>query len=159
MNPRSIRPPVHTRSVLARPALALLVLAITPPLQAQDPAKVSPDMYKCTFENEHARLCEVTVPAGARIPSHSHPQHLVYVLEPGKARISPTAGEAAEVDFTTGQTLWIPAETHHAENIGDTEVKLLVIEFKALKTNAPMKDMPMKDMPMKDKLKQEAQKE
>lgn len=141
------------------PALALLALAITAPLQAQDPVKVAPDMYSCMFENEHARLCEVTVKAGAKIAPHSHPQHLVYVLAPGKARISPVGGEAAEVDFTTGQALWIPAETHHAENIGDTEVKLLVIEFKALKTNAPKPDTSMKDMPMMDMPKQEAQKE
>lgn len=145
------------------PALALLVLAITAPLQAQDPAKAAPDMYDCTFENEHARLCEITIKAGAKIPDHSHPQHLLYVLAPGKARIHPAGGEAVEVDFTTGQTVWAAAETHHAENIGDTEVKLLMVEFKALKTNAPMKDMPMEDAskgaPMEDKLKQEAQKE
>lgn len=148
MNPTSIRPS----------ALALLALVVALPLQAQDPAKVGPDLYNCTFENEHARLCEITIKAGAKIPSHSHPQHLLYVLAPGKARIHPAAGEAVEVDFTRGQTVWAAAETHHAENIGDTEVKLLMVEFKALKTNAPKKDMPMKDVPMEDKLK-EAQKE
>lgn len=154
---------MNAKSIRA-PALALLALAVALPLQAQDPTKVAPDMYNCTFENEHARLCEVTVKAGAKIADHSHPQHLVYVLAPGKARITAVGGEAADVDFVTGQTLWIPAETHHAENIGDSEVKLLVVEFKALKTNAPKKDMPMHDMPKhdmppKDKPKQEAQKE
>jgi quercetin dioxygenase-like cupin family protein len=156
----------------AKPLLlpALLVLAVALPLHAQDPAKVAPEAYRCTFENEHARLCEVTVKPGAKIPSHSHPQHLVYVLAPGKARIIAVGAAPAEVDFATGQALWIPAETHHAENIGDTEVKLLVIEFKSLKTNPPkadkadqaartMDEASAPDVPIKDKPKQEAQQE
>lgn len=143
MNAKSIR----------LPGLALLTLAIALPLQAQDPAKVAPDMYNCTFENEHARLCEVTIEAGAKIASHSHPQHMLYVLAPGKARIHPEGGEAVEVDFAPGQAIWANAETHHAENIGGTEVKLLVIEFKALKDSAKAKDSKDKDMDMGDAAK------
>ena len=120
----------HTTLTSAGLVLALLA---APEARPQDPPVVAPDMYKCTFENEHARLCEVTIKAGAKIPSHSHPQHMLYVLAPGKARIYPTGGEAMEVDFATGQAIWANAETHHAENIGATEVKLLVIEFTALK--------------------------
>ena len=61
MNTKSIRP------------LALFLLALAAPAYAQDPAVVAPDFYKCTFENEHARLCEVTVKPGATVPTHSHP--------------------------------------------------------------------------------------
>jgi quercetin dioxygenase-like cupin family protein len=99
---------------------------------AQDPVTVGPDIYKCTFENAHTRLCEVTFKPGAKIGMHSHPDHLVYVLSPGKLRITRAGGESQEAELKAGATLWIPAETHQAENIGSTEVKSLVIEYKAL---------------------------
>ncbi|HEY0660927.1 MAG TPA: cupin domain-containing protein [Lysobacter sp.] len=121
---------MNTSSIWS-PGLLVLALAAVSPAQAQDPAAVAPDIYKCTFENEHTRLCEVTFKAGAKIASHSHPDHLVYVLQPGKMRITDDAtGEGADNDFAVGQAVWMPAVTHHGENIGQTEVKALVIEFK-----------------------------
>jgi quercetin dioxygenase-like cupin family protein len=116
------------------PAVVLLAMGAAPPALAQDPAVVAPDIYKCTFENEHTRLCEVTFQPGAKIAKHSHPDHLVYVLQPGKLRITDDGtGESADTDFATGQSVWLPAVTHHGENMGGTEVKALVIEFKDLK--------------------------
>jgi quercetin dioxygenase-like cupin family protein len=41
-------------------------------------------------------------------------------------------GESQAAELKAGATLWIPAETHQAENTGSTEVKSLVIEYKAL---------------------------
>lgn len=114
---------------------SLMLLALAAPLAyAQDPAVVAPDFYKCTFENDHARLCEVSFKPGATIPPHSHPQHLVYALTPGKLRIH-TVGvaEPANVELSAGQTLWLNAETHHGTNTGDAELRLLVVEFKNLK--------------------------
>ena len=69
-------------------AASLLAVAALPMAAAQDPAAVAPEFYKCTFENPHARLCEVTFKPGATIPSHSHPQHMVYAVTPGKIRIT-----------------------------------------------------------------------
>lgn len=131
MNTKSIRP------------LALFLLALAAPAYAQDPAVVAPDFYKCTFENEHARLCEVTVKPGATVPTHSHPQHLAYAVTPGKIRITKVGAEPTDIELSAGQVLWIPAETHTGMNTGTAEVKLLVIEFKALK-DAPMDKAPDK---------------
>lgn len=122
MNTKSIRPW----------AVLLLALAAPPLVHAQDPALVAPDFYKCTFENEHARLCEVSFKPGATIPSHSHPQHMVYAVTPGSIRIFKAGAEPADVTVTAGQVLWLPAETHYGTNTGEGELKLLVVEFKAL---------------------------
>ena len=124
---------MKTKSI--RPLAVLLALA-TPLVQAQDPAVVAPDFYKCTFENEHARLCEVSFKPGATIPSHSHPQHLVYAVTPGKIRIFKAGAEPTDVELVPGQVLWIPAETHYGTNTGDAELKLLVVEFRDLKDAA-----------------------
>lgn len=126
-------------------AAVLLALAAAPQARAQDPAVVAPDIYKCTFENEHARLCEVTFKPGAKIASHSHPDHMIYVLQPGKLRISDDGtGKSEDVDFTMGQTVWLPAVTHHGENLSDTELKALVIEFKDRKGASMDKGKPGK---------------
>ncbi len=114
-------------SLLFVAALCVLVAA---PAAAQDPAKVAPDVYKCTFENERVRVCEVTVKPGAKIPMHSHPEHFGYVMAPGKLRITKADGTSTDADFKTGATIWIPAETHSGENIGATEIKVLVVELK-----------------------------
>ncbi|MCI4567277.1 cupin domain-containing protein [Lysobacter sp. CFH 32150] len=116
--------------------LPLTVLLLALVAQAQDPAVVAPDFYKCTFENEHARLCEVSFKPGATIPSHSHPQHLVYAVTSGKIRIFKANAEPTDVELVPGQVLWIPAETHHGTNTGDAELKLLVVEFRDLKDAA-----------------------
>jgi len=134
---------MNTKSI-RRWTIALLALAASPWAHAQDPAVVAPDFYKCTFENEHARLCEVSFKPGATIPSHSHPQHLVYAVTPGSIRIFKAGAEPADVAVTAGQVLWLPAETHHGTNTGKGDLKLLVVEFKALK-GADMKQEADKD--------------
>ena len=116
-----------------RLSAAALLAAVAAVAQAQDPAVVAPDIYKCKLENDHARVCEVTFKPGQKIAAHSHPQHVVYVLKPGKMRITAVGGEPQELDFAVGQTVWMPAETHSGENIGKTEVKALVIEYRDLK--------------------------
>ncbi len=116
----------------------LLALTTAPQARAQDPAVVAPDIYKCTFDNEHARLCEVTFKPGAKIASHSHPDHLIYVLQPGKLRITDDGtGKSEDVDFSRGQTVWLPAVTHHGANIGGTELKAILVEFKDRKGARP----------------------
>lgn len=124
-------------------AAVLLALAAAPQAWAQDPAVVATDIYKCTFENEHTRVCEVTFKPGAKIASHSHPDHVLYILQPGKLRITDDgSGESADVDFTLGQTVWLPAVTHHGVNIGGTEIKGLVVEFKDRKDVSMDKGKP-----------------
>ena len=97
---------------------------------AQDPLVVGPDIYKLVFENERVRVMEVTFNPGDKIGSHSHPDHLAYILEPGLIRISHPDGTSMDVDGKAGDVLWIKAETHSAENIGSTKMRILVVELK-----------------------------
>lgn len=124
----------------------LLALAFASQAWAQDPAVVAQDIYKCPFENEQSRLCEINFKPGAKIAPHSHPDHLVYVLQPGTLRITDDGtGKSSDVEFAAGQAVWIPAVTHHAVNIGDTEVKAILIEFKTKAHGPKRKDKPAKD--------------
>jgi quercetin dioxygenase-like cupin family protein len=116
---------------------AVVVLAGMPlRAQAQDPLQVAPSMYKLVFENERVRVMQVTFKPGEKIAPHSHPDHYVYAISAGKLKITPENGTATEADIKVGDVMWIPAVKHYAENIGTTEVKLLVTE---LKEPAPVK--------------------
>lgn len=98
---------------------------------AQDPAKVGPQIYKCTFENEYVRLCEVRFRPGDRIGVHSHPRHLLHITDSGKLRIvSLTNGRTDEAEFKKGDSVWSEPDTHSAVNIGATDLRALVIEIK-----------------------------
>lgn len=108
----------------------LLVLFIVP-LFAQDPAKVGSNVYKCTFENERMRLCEIRFKAGDAIAKHSHPAHLIYAMTAGTLRITGANGTAQDAEFKPGMTVWTAMpDTHSAVNIGKTELRGLVIELK-----------------------------
>ncbi len=97
---------------------------------AQDPAKVGTGIYKCTLDNERVRLCEVTFKPGAKMPLHSHPDHVAYVVRGGKLAITGEDGKAQDLSLKSGQALWLPAQSHSAVNSGKTEVKLVVVELK-----------------------------
>lgn len=125
------------------PCLTTILMLAAPAALAQDPAAVGRGIYNCTFENERMRLCEVTFQPGQKIATHSHPEHLVYVLEPGKMRITDDAtGKPEEPDFAKGQAVWMPASRHHGENIGRTRIKALVIELKAPAAGAAADEAP-----------------
>jgi ketosteroid isomerase-like protein/quercetin dioxygenase-like cupin family protein len=108
----------------------LVVFLLSIPLFAQDPVKVGPDVYKCILDNAHVRVCEITFKPGASIGVHSHPNHLVYVLSPGKLAITPEGGQPMEADFLPGQVTWLEAGAHSAVNRGKSVLRGLVVEVK-----------------------------
>lgn len=107
-------------SVFATPAFA----------KDTDPLKVAPERYKKLFENDRVRVMEVTFAPGDKIAQHSHPDHFVTVLEPGTLKVSKPDGSSQVLELVKEQVVWIPAESHWAENTGKSTVKLLVSEIK-----------------------------
>lgn len=97
---------------------------------AQDPVKVAPDVYKVALENDSVRVCSVEAKAGAKIAMHSHPDHAVYAISGGKVKFTYPDGKSKEVELKTGEATWVKAETHATENIGTTDLKLVVFELK-----------------------------
>jgi quercetin dioxygenase-like cupin family protein len=103
-----------------------------------DPIEAAPNNYKKLAENDVARVLEVTVKPGDKIPKHHHPDHAAYVVSAGK--LKGTAGDAAlqEMELKAGEGVFLPAQDHSAENTGKTEVKALVVELKGkTPTGAP----------------------
>ena len=101
--------------------------SITP---AQDAAKVNAKYITVKLDNPRVRVYEVVVKPGEKEAVHSHPASVFYVLEGGKVRNHAPDGTVAEAELRTGDVLYREPLTHWAENIGNTTVRLVLMELK-----------------------------
>lgn len=140
---------MKTNATHMRLPLACAIVLASAGVAGQDPAAVGTGIYNCKLENAHARVCEVTFAPGAKMPKHSHPAHVVYVIQPGTLRITDdTTGKAEDHAFKAGDTLWMDPVTHHAENVGKTTLKGVVVEYRDLASPAKtMNEAPPMDEP------------
>jgi len=99
------------------------------PVFSADPLEVAPKLYKKLFENDQVRVMDLRIPAGEKVPEHSHPNHFVYPMSDAILSITKN-GETKEVQTKTGEVIWINAETHSTVNSGTTEFHALVVELK-----------------------------
>ncbi len=95
-----------------------------------DAAQVAPDHYSVILDNEQVRVLEMRLPAGQTDNTHSHPSETVHFLSGGKARIHMPDGQTAELEIPDGQVMWHEAWTHRVENIGDSEIRAIIVEGK-----------------------------
>ncbi len=95
----------------------------------QDPLKVAKNVYKFIMENDRVRVLEVSFKPGDKAVMHSHPDHVVYVIEGGKVKMT-SSGKTDMMDMKNGQAVFLKAQSHEAENTGKTNVHLLVVELK-----------------------------
>lgn len=86
------------------------------------------------LDNEKVEVIRVTYPVGSEsgFHTHHHPHRVVYVVEGGKLKLIPSKDhkKANTINVKTGDTLFIPANSHNVVNIGDTRVVLVETELK-----------------------------
>ncbi len=85
---------------------------------------------KILLENERVRVLEVRVGVGQKQAMHSHPDHLVYPLSAYQVKHIAADGYTSVGERQPGEVVWIPAESHAGENVGDTEIHVLMVELK-----------------------------
>jgi quercetin dioxygenase-like cupin family protein len=113
--------------------IALFVLVVAPQAAAQG---------KPLLENDQVKIYEVTMKVGAKTPEHSHPaDEAIYAFSGGKVKVTLPDGTTKITEFKTGEVKWRTApETHVAENVGDTEIRLLTIQLKKPQGQQPAKE-------------------
>lgn len=111
--------------------LSILSLIFAATALAQDPVKVAPGNYKATTDNASVRVLDVHLKPGEKVPMHSHPGYVAVALTPCKVRFTNLAGKTQDVEFKPGDAAWRDAETHAAQNIGESECHVLNIELKS----------------------------
>ena len=98
--------------------------------QIPDALQAAPNVYRQLMENNRVRVLDLRFKPGEKAAMHMHPDHVVYVLNDQKLRLTRSNGQKKDFDLKAGQVLWIDAESHATENLGKTETHSLVIELK-----------------------------
>lgn len=93
-----------------------------------DAAEASPDVYNVLFENEAVRVIEMTLKAGQIDNQHSHRDETVYFITGSKVKISLPDGNSMEADIPDGHVMWHEEWTHTVSNIGDKDLRAIVVE-------------------------------
>ena len=97
---------------------------------AQDPLVVNSKSIALKLENSRVRVLEATLEPGVKEKLHAHPAYVIYVIAGGKVRTHGADGTVTEADFHTGDVIYREPVTHWAENIGNTTIRLELVELK-----------------------------
>jgi uncharacterized RmlC-like cupin family protein len=118
------------RRLAALPLALIVLIALGGPARAQDAAAASPKVVHVKLDNAHVRVLEAISNPGDKEAMHSHPVTVVYVVAGGTLRMSTPDGKSNVVELKTGDTLYREPVTHAAENIGTTQVHMIIVELK-----------------------------
>lgn len=99
-------------------------------LTAQDPVKLAPDRLKVILENDTLRVFEARLKPGEKLGMHSHPKSIAYFMSEFKLKSTFPDGRSVIIGKKPGDILWREPVTHAEENIGTTDLVVLVVEFK-----------------------------
>jgi len=98
--------------------------------RSQDPLVVNSSTIALKLENARVRVLEATIKPGDKEKTHSHPAYVIYVIQGGKFRNHAADGTISDGEFRTGDVIYRDPVTHWAENIGDTTIRLELVELK-----------------------------
>lgn len=127
---------ISERGKMQRIYLVLVLLAIgfvrsdVAVTRAQDPLVVNSKTIALKLENSRVRVLEATLKPGDKEKTHSHPAYVIYVIAGGKVRTHGTDGSVADAEFKTGDVIYREPVTHWAENVGNTTIRLELVELK-----------------------------
>jgi hypothetical protein len=101
-----------------------------------DPVLTNPEFYHLLWENEFVRVLEYSDEAGDRTTPHEHPNTAMVTLSSFSRTLS-TGGRRFDVELPAGQAVWLPAQRHTGENIGDTPTHTILVELKGAAAGEP----------------------
>jgi beta-alanine degradation protein BauB len=98
-----------------------------------DMVQTSPNQARVLTENEHVRVVEYSVKPGEKDVWHTHPPRASYVVSGGKVKVYSENGEPKISEVKTGASSWAgQGAKHYVENVGDTDIKIILTEIKSL---------------------------
>jgi len=95
---------------------------------AMDFVEAAPNQTKVLVDNEKVRIIRATFQAGDKVPMHSHPDIIVYIVKSGKVKFTNADGTVTESKTKAGEVLYRPAVSHSQEHPEASEA--IVIELK-----------------------------
>jgi len=95
----------------------------------EDPVTTNPAHYRTIFENEFVRVLEYGDEPGESTTPHVHPNSVMVTLTGFQRRLRTDEG-AREVDIPANQAVWLPAQRHAGDNIGESATHTIFVELK-----------------------------
>jgi len=92
--------------------------------------KLSPQYYAVRLENDRVRVLEYRLKPGEKEVMHSHPASVVQFLSDATLRATLPNGTKSETTVKKGDIVWREPFSHALENIGRTELHVLLVELK-----------------------------
>ena len=111
--------------------LVVAACLATAPLSAQDPVKVDPKHYKVEFENDRVRVIRSHYGPHEKGAMHQHPANVSVLLTDIHNKVTLPDGKTEEFHGKAGQTGWLAAVKHQAENLTDKPFELIQVELKS----------------------------
>jgi quercetin dioxygenase-like cupin family protein len=111
-------------------ALAGSLTALVVHAAAQDPAQVSPTIYKLKLENTRVRVLEVHARPGQMSPMHAHPDYVAHYLSDATIKVTREGQAPVTMQVKAGDVVFRPAQKHSMENVGTTDFRAMVVELK-----------------------------
>ena len=125
---------------ISRAAFSAALVCSSLATNAQDATQTDGDKYKVKLENPQVRVLEYRDLPGEKTHQHRHPQFVVVAMSPFSRRIHLPDGRTMTREFKAGDVIYSDGETHIGENIGGAPTHVLLIEMKAPKVGAPVKE-------------------
>jgi quercetin dioxygenase-like cupin family protein len=97
-----------------------------------DPLRVASHSHKLLLENKFVRVLLFHLIPGQRTRPLYHPDHVSYVLSGGILRETLSNRRVIREVWRPRQAKWVEGGIHAVQNIGMSEVRLLVVELKPL---------------------------
>jgi quercetin dioxygenase-like cupin family protein len=106
---------------------------IQKPTENIDIVQTSPNQARVLMENEQVRIVEYFIKPGDKDVWHTHPPRSSYVVAGGNVKVYTENAEPKISEVKTGTSSWADqGAKHYVENVGDTEIKIILTEIKSL---------------------------
>jgi beta-alanine degradation protein BauB len=94
----------------------------------KDTCTVAPKNCRIIKEDDNFRVIDYTAKKGDKVGMHSHPAHVIYVIQGGKTKFTMPDGTTKELNTKSGDALINPPTVHASEHESDLHV--IIVESK-----------------------------
>jgi quercetin dioxygenase-like cupin family protein len=89
---------------------------------------VAPKNCKILKEDDNFRVIDYTAKKGDKVGMHSHPAHVIYVIQGGKTKFTMPDGTTKELDTKAGEAIINPPTVHASDH--ESDIHVIIVEKK-----------------------------
>ena len=118
------------KSIVSALCLAVGMTAAAPTFAAdyKDTCAVAPKNCKILKEDDNFRVIDYTAKKGDKVGMHSHPAHVIYVIQGGKTKFTMPDGTSKELDTKAGEAIINPPTVHASDH--ESDIHVIIVEKK-----------------------------